>query len=312
MPAAESATCKPSESTKEGTLGLHDARWTEVMLFLMRWVPMWLVTALAYPITAVIYLLAVPQREALRENLGALVPGGASSVAGYRVLLNFALTYLDRLWHLHFGRPVIWEVEGKTRFEQLKAQPGGALVFTVHSGNYDIGASLFASRFGRVIHTVRMPEMSEELQKLREGELREQEKKEPFLRIHYNAPGSHLGMQLIRFLQAGEVVCVQGDRVIGDVAPTHQETAGLRFEIPRGPLALAEVTGVPCYPVFLKRLGRLHYGIEIGQPFHEGGGRPRASQLAPKWVAVMHDFLQRHWDQWFVFEPLVTRVSLPA
>lgn len=310
MPAAESATRQPHTPSNASRLGLHGAFWTRAVLVLMRWLPMWLAAALACPVTLVIYVLAVPQREALRRNLEALVPdgNGGSCMAGYRVFLQFALTYLDRLWHLHFGREITWDIQGKAEFDRLRAEPGGALVFTVHSGNYDIGASLFARKFGRVIHTVRMPEITPGMQELREGELREQEKKEPFLRIHYNAPGSHLGMELIRLLNAGEVVCVQGDRVLGDVAPTHEDIAGLRYEIPRGPLVLAEITGVPCYPVFLKRLGRLRYGIEIGDAFHSGGSRPKAAQLAPKWVAVMHDFLQRHWDQWFVFEPLVTKV----
>lgn len=311
MPSPESATHQPPATENAGRLGLHDARWTRLVLGLLRWMPMWLATALTYPVTLVIYVLAVPQREALRQNLSVLVPGGAGSscMAGYRVLLNFALTYLDRLWHLHFHKEVEWDIDGKATFDELRAYPGGALVFTVHSGNYDIGASLFASKFGRVIHTVRMPEMTAGLQKLREKELREQEKKEPFLRIHYNTPGSHLGMELIRLINAGEVVCVQGDRVMGDVAPTHETIDGMCYEIPRGPLVLAEVTGAPCYPVFLKRLGRLRYGIEIGDPFHPGGSRPKSAQLAPKWVAVMHGFLRRHWDQWFVFEPLVTKVS---
>ena len=311
MPSSESATHQDSAPESASRLGLHDERWTHLVLQLMRWMPIWLVTALAYPVTLVIYILAVPQREALRQNLAVLLPGGSgnSCMAGYRVLLNFALTYLDRLWHLHFHQEVEWDIEGKVVFEELRTRSCGALVFTVHSGNYDLGASLFARKLGRLIHTVRMPEMTVGLQDMREKELRGQERMEPMLRIHYNTPGSHLGMELIRLINAGEVVCVQGDRVMGDVAPTHETIDGLCYEIPRGPLVLAEVTGAPCYPVFLKRLGRLRYGIEIGDPFHPGGSRPKAAELAPKWVAVMNGFLQRHWDQWFVFERLVTQVT---
>ena len=281
------------------------------MLFLMRWLPVWLVTALTYPVTAVFWLLAVPQREAVRGNLSALLPGkGGSALAGYRVFLNFALTYLDRLWYLHFDREVKWDIVGKDEFEKLRrSDTGGALVFTVHSGNYDIGAGLFASKFGRPIHTVRMPEASASLQELREQELRRQESREPFLHIHYNEPNGHLGMELCRKLMAAEVVCVQGDRVMGDVAPTEAHIDGLTYLIPRGPLVLAEVTGVPCYPVFLTRKGRLSYRIEIGHPFHPGGRKLKAAEVCAAWLPVMHDFLLRNWDQWFVFEPLVTRDS---
>lgn len=289
-------------------MGLHDAFWTRALLFCLRWLPAPVVLALTYPITAVFYLLAVPQREAVRSNLNALMPGkGDSAFAGYRVFLQFALTYLDRLWHLHFEREVEWEIVGEDDFEGLQQAVGGALVFTVHSGNYDIGAGLFARKFGRAIHTVRMPEASASLQKLRQEELRETERRQPHLHVHYNEPGGHLGMELCRKLLAGEVVCVQGDRVMGEVAPVQASIAGVTYQIPRGPLVLAEITGVPCYAVFLSRKSRLSYRIEIGPPFHPGGRKSKAAEVSAAWLPVMHDFLSRHWDQWFVFEPLVTR-----
>ena len=305
MLSADSATHEPTAPTR---LGLHDAFWTQAILFCMHWVPAPLFTLITYPLAAIGYLLAVRQREAIRANLSALIPGkGASSLAGYQVFLQFALTYLDRLWHLHFRREIDWEIIGKDDFEALQKHAGGALIFTVHSGNYDIGAGLFASKFSRPIHTVRMPEASDSLKKLRGDELRDEERREPNLHIHYNEPGCHLGMELCRRLLAGDVVCVQGDRVMGDMAPTQASIDGVTYQIPRGPLVLAEVTGVPCYPVFLSRRGRLSYRIEIGQPFFEGGRKPKADEISTAWLKVMQGFLSQHWAQWFVFEPLVTR-----
>jgi len=308
MPSAVSATHEPNAPAPPPRLGLHDACWTEALLFFMRWLPMQVFTLLAYPVSALIYLLAVKPRESVRANLSALIPGkGATSLAGYQVFLQFALTYLDRLWHLHFRREIDWEIIGKEKFDELQQKPGGALIFTVHSGNYDIGAGLFARKFTRPIHTVRMPEASESLQKLREEELRDEERRHPNLHVHYNEPGGHLGMELCRKLLAGEVVCVQGDRVMGDLSPTRASIDGVTYQIPRGPLALAEVTGVPCYTVFLTRRGRLSYRIEIGEPFFEGGRKPKAEEVSAAWLKTMHRFLLQHWDQWFVFEPLVTR-----
>ncbi|MDP1589530.1 MAG: hypothetical protein Q8M07_17390 [Prosthecobacter sp.] len=308
MPIAESATFQPHEQTAPARLGLHDAFWTRAMLFFMRWLPAPVITALTWPVTVVIWLLAVPQREAVRANLSALMPErGTSAFTSFDVFYQFALTYLDRLWHLHFEREVEWEIIGKDDFEALQQENGGALVFTVHSGNYDLGAGLFARKFGRTIHTVRVPEASDSLQQLRKQELREEERRHPNLHVHYNEPGGHLGMELCRKLLAGEVVCVQGDRVMGDVAPSEARIDGVTYRIPRGPLVLAEVTGVPCYPVFLIRKGRLSYRIEIGKPFHIGGRKPKAAEVSAAWLPVMHEFLLRHWDQWFVFEPLVTR-----
>lgn len=308
MPSADSATHEPNAPPPPPRMGLHDACWTEAILSLMRWVPAPVFTLFAYPITAIAYILAVKPREAIRANLSALIPGkGSSCLAGFQVFLQFSLTYLDRLWYLHFQRKIDWEIVGEGDFHDLEKHPGGALIFTVHSGNYDIGASLFASKFTRPVHTVRMPEASDSLKKLRTKELCDEEGREPNLHVHYNEPGGHLGMELCRLLLAGEVVCVQGDRVLGEVTPTQASIDGVTYKIPRGPLVLAEVTGVPCYPVFLSRRGRLAYRIEIGRPFFEGGRKHKAAEISAAWLPVLHGFLLQHWDQWFVFEPLVTR-----
>lgn len=289
-------------------MGLHDAFWTRLILFLMRWLPDAFFTLITYPAAAVVTLLGVEPREAIRANLSALLPGkGSSLLAAYQVFLQYGFTYLDRLWYLHFRREVEWEIIGKNDFDDLQESPGGALIFTVHSGNYDVGASLFARKFRRAVHTVRMPEASASLQKLRGEELREEERREPHLHVHYNEPGGHLGIELCRLLLAGEVVCVQGDRVMGDVAPTKASIDGVTYKLPRGPLVLAEVTGVPCYFVFLSRSGRLSYRIEIGKPFFPGGRKAKADEIGDAWLKVMHPFILQHWDQWFVFEPLVTR-----
>lgn len=274
----------------------------------MRFVPSGLARLLVWPVTLVIYLLAKAQRRAILGNLGALRPDFGPVErwwAGFRVFLNFALTYLDRLWVMHFGKKVRWEVSNAERFEELRAQPGGVLIFTIHSGNYDLGAAIFAQKSGRRLHTVRAPEQTEQLQKLREEELRRSEKENPMLRVHYNLGDNHLGLELCRVLREGDAVAVQGDRVLSAVSPAAMNHEGRTYQIPRGPLVLAEISRAPCYPIFLERIGCLHYCIHIGSCFQKGTERLRADDIARLWLPILHQHLQEHWDQWFVFEPLV-------
>jgi hypothetical protein len=63
MPSAKTATHQPQVAAPPARMGLHDAFWTQVLLFWMRWLPAPVFTILTYPVAAVIYLLAVPQRE---------------------------------------------------------------------------------------------------------------------------------------------------------------------------------------------------------------------------------------------------------
>ncbi len=284
------------------------------MLWLMKVLPTSVCTTLNTPICLVFYLLAKEQREAVESNLSALRPDrpGRSFSDGFEVFRQFGLTYLDRLWHLHFKRNVEWDIVGMTEFDNLKATSGGALIFTIHSGNYDIGASLFAEKFGRAMHTVRVPEQSESLQELRAAELAAEERRNPNLHVHYNEDGKHLGLELSRVLADGEVVAIQGDRVMAGVSPVRIVDGEQEFEVPLGPMVLAEMTRVPCYPIFLTRLGVCRYRVVIGPPFVEGGVRMKAAEIGQRWTQVMAAHLRQHWDQWFVFEKLVRKIEPKA
>lgn len=294
--------------------GLYDGRWTQLMVFLLKWLPVWLCVFLTIPVVACIYPMAFSQGEAVRSNLRAMFPGWSRLriwLGGYRVFRQFALTYMDRLLHRHRNFEVKWDVQGMEFFEQLKREPSGALVFTVHSGNYDIGSSLLAEGLGRPLHTVRLPERTQSLESLRAAELSELGGNQPLLRFHYNTPGRHLGIDLCRVLSAGEFVAVQGDRVVMDVSPITISHGGVQFTMPQGPLMLAEIARVPCYSIFLSRIGVCCYRIEIQPPFHLGGTRTKRAELATLWLPVMADFLYRNWSQWFVFEKMLERETEP-
>jgi predicted LPLAT superfamily acyltransferase len=309
----EATTKSPDtqEVPREGG-GLHGAFLTRFLLGWMRILPCWVCVALACPIAFVIYHLAHPQRRGIIANLEALRPEDGPLLhwwGGYRVFLQFALTYLDRLWHIHFGHEVKWEADGEENFHRLRDEPGGALVFTIHAGNYDLGSALFASKLERPLHTVRTPEQTQSLQALRKKEFANQKQAHPNLHVHYNESYSHLGLELCNLLSHGELVGIQGDRVVMDVSPMNARIGHLQFRLPRGPLVLAEMTRVPCYSVFLHRTGLLSYRAQIGAPFVLGGELLKVDQLAQRWLTVMNAFLVDHWDQWFVFEHLVTRVG---
>jgi predicted LPLAT superfamily acyltransferase len=289
---------------------LHGAFLTTQLLRAMRFTPTWAALILVRPITLIVYLLAGPQRRAVIGNLSALRPDFSAAGrwwAGYQMFLQFALTYLDRLWHMHFKKAVNWDIPHRERFDAIRALPTGVIIFTIHSGNYDIGASLFAEKFGRALHTVRAPEQSADMQKLREAELRRTEQANPLLKVHYSEADNHLGMELCRILRTGEAVAVQGDRVIGKVSPVAMTHAGRTYQLPRGPLVLAEISRAPCFPILLERIGCLSYRIHVLDCFYDGQTKIRADDLGKIWLPIMHDYIHQHWAQWFAFEPLVTK-----
>ncbi len=262
----------------------------------------------------VIFLLAGEQRRAIRFNLKH-IHDDISLAEGYWwtfcVFRNFGWTYLDSMRARMGQKSITWELDGEEVFNEIRNSNESAILFTTHTGNYDLAACLFASEFGRILHTVRVPERTEKLQKLREREFEADMERYPFFRTHYNKPGNMLGVELARLLSEGELLALQCDRVIGDVVemdiPLHgenEEESEWLMRIPKGPMTLASFAKCPCYPLYVVRDRHRHYRV-IFKPalkLDSSRRRPREIDYANPWVAGLREFLVHHSQQWFVFE----------
>lgn len=287
---------------------------TRLMLRALGVTPFFLEPVLIAGWTLVFFAVAREQRRAVASNLRALFPGwsrGRAWVGAWRVFWNFALTFVDAMRCETGTGAVDWAVEGISHMEELANRKEGSIILTAHMGNYDIAAPMFASRFNRTLYAVRAPEREPETQALREEEVRRKEALNPNFRTLYNQDGNLLGVELARLLGEGAIVAVQGDRVIFDVSPMDVEVEpGLVMRIPKGPLFLARATGAPCYPLFLTRDAWRRYRVtvlpEIALPPRKRGADDGAAKV---WAATILGVVRENWQQWYVFEPLLTRVS---
>jgi lauroyl/myristoyl acyltransferase len=178
-----------------------------------------------------------------------------------------------------------------------------------------MAAPLFSSKFGRTIYAVRAPEREPEMQAIREAEIAEKERLNPFFRTCFNSGGEMLGVELARYLQQGDIVAVQGDRVIFEVSSMETEVEpGLMMRLPRGPLVLARITGAVCFPLFIVRDGWRRYRVQVHAPLElparvRGRGEDSAT---PVWAGAILGGVKEHWKQWFVFEPVLRREGRSA
>ena len=225
------------------------------------------------------------------------------------VFWNYAWTLADEM-HVKLGEDVIsWEVHGVSHLEAVENSAKGAILMTAHMGNYDVAAPFFAPRFKQKIHMVRTPERQKESQDYQHS-LRV---KSGGFMVHYNEPGSMLGVELAKCLGDGDVVAIQGDRILFDVS-----SIPLRFDehsewqLPRGPFMLAAVTGAAIHPMFIVRSGYRKYRIESFPPIEidrRREARATAQQdVARRWSEVLKGVVVRHWNNWFVFEGVFSPV----
>ncbi len=296
-------------------LGVFGDLPTRLLLdHVLRVVPWFLEPVLIGGWTLLFFGMARNQRLAVAGNLRALHPAwGAwrARLGAWQVFWNFAVTYVDALRCQTGTGGVDWVLEGVEFLDEMANRKDGCIILTAHMGNYDLAAPMFASKFNRMLYTVRAHEREPETQNAREEEIRRKEAQFPNFRTLYNQEGSLLGVELARLLSEGNIVAVQGDRVIFDVSPMEVEVEpGLRMRLPKGPLFLARATHSPTYPLFIVRDGWRRYRVivlpEIQLPERKRGADDEAGRI---WAATLLRVIRPHWRQWYVFEPLLTQVT---
>lgn len=290
-------------------LNVYGDFWLRYLFYGARICPWFMEPVIISSFAALFFLTCGGNRRAVVSNLAVIRPQDSWWMRrwnAFRVFLNFAWTQAD-LALVRLGRDVIdWEIYGDDNMNDLATPGVKALILTAHMGNYDVAASLLAERVRRRIHIVRVPERVRNSQEYIHQ--RRYEADSGRYVVHYNEKGNMLAVELARVLGDGEIVAIQGDRVLFDVSLVDLAyEPGIRWKVPRGPFLLAQVARAPVYPIFIVRLGWRRYAIEAGAPFvWNGEARDRAGAeraLSEWWNEILADTVRRHWYQWFVFEP---------
>jgi lauroyl/myristoyl acyltransferase len=282
--------------------------WTRLMEWAVRHCPSWLEPLLLGCWALLFFTVCGSQRRAVVGNLRAMFPNWSfwrAQAGALRVVWNFSWSLTDAI-RASGGQDVIdWEIDGLESFRKLAASEGGAIVLTAHMGNYDLAAPVFAGRFGRRLNAVRAPEREVELQEHYQRR-REGQESDAFA-VRYNADGGMLGIELASLLGAGELVALQGDRVLFEVSPAVGELFGREVKLPKGPYALALAGKAPVWPLFIIRDGWRRYRIRVSEPFVLVAPRAERERVMREgiasWCGELEAVLRESWYQWFVFEP---------
>jgi lauroyl/myristoyl acyltransferase len=279
--------------------------WRRFVDWAVRKVPDWLHPALVRLGSFVFFFLAGPARETLLGNLRIILPG-SSRLANYfrvfRIFSNFGWTLADAAVYRLRNPRFDYELAGENYLHELGAA-SGAIVLTAHMGNYDLGAALFAEKFHRQLRMVRAPEP--DALSAQHVDLSMQQASAGAVKVDYSGEGGPLALDLLNALRNGEIISMQGDRVIGNVAASAVTLFGHEAFIPSGPFILSFVAEKPIYPLFIVRGGRRKYKIITGAPIAcSRSDRPREEAIAvamQSWAQVLQEQVRCHWDQWYAF-----------
>ena len=287
--------------------GARGVFWRE----LLRWgtinVPPWIDPPLIGLWAVLFTLFWTSGRRGVMTNLKAIKPGSSTTVTFLRVIRvfwNFGWTITDNVRFKELRATPDWEFVGSEHFDALQSREGGAIILTAHMGSYDLGAQLFAETSTRRIVMVRAPEVDPETRK-HEEELHRRTVGDS-VRIDFSTRASDLAFDLLRSVQDGEIVAIQGDRVMAGIATLPATLFGKATSVPAGPFALAMASRVPIYPLFIIRLGRRSYRLLVCSPIEVRRTRDRDeafAQAVEQWTGTLEQVISTSWYQWFEFAP---------
>lgn len=281
--------------------------WRNYLDFGVTNVPFYLQPVVLWCWTVVFFFLAAPARRAVVSNLAIVLRGSSvfmNHLRAFRTLHNFAWTIAETASFKLTKAEFTYDFEGREQLEQLAATRG-AIVLTAHMGSYDLGAALFAQKFNREIRMVRAPEPDRQAAAHLATSMRRSG--EGAVKIDYNTEGPMLAFDLLSAIRHGEIVSIQGDRVIPGVASAEGEMFGRPVAVPSGPFSLALASQAPIYPLFIARAGFRTYRVIVRDPIIiTRTSRSREEEIGAAvqtWCDVLEGVVAQHWPQWFAFAP---------
>ena len=302
-PAGMSETRRWSER-----LAVHGVIWRRAIDWIILNVPAWLHPTLIFISTLFFFFKAGPARKAVAQNLKAVLPGSSpfvNQLRAFRTFHNFGWMLTDAAVHRLLRSEFDYELEGENFLRDL-AVSKGAIVLTAHMGNYDLGAAIFAEKFQREIRMVRAPEPDPGA--AQHVDLALEQSSAGAVKVEYSNAGTALSFDLLAALRKGEIISIQGDRIVGDVARAVTPMFGRDVALPSGPFVLSFAAETPIYPLFIARSGFRKYKIITRQPIFaqrgKGGRDAQIESAMQQWSCVLEETIRRYWPQWYAFTPI--------
>lgn len=232
-------------------------------------------------------------RKTVLDNVKMVISKGNIEWIADRLIENvsysiFELLCLPFFKKEHFQR--IFKFEGLTYLEQALKEEKGAILLTMHAGNYEVVPAALANLGHKVNSVLRATE-------------------EPIFEF-LNYCRSHAGVKIVNvaeqdmyketlnILNRNEIVGTLADTGALESRHVFYKFLGREVPVATGWLTLAQRSAAPVVPVLTRKEGR-HNIIILYEPFKiTKDNREAGMQKAAK---VFEDFIQQNPEQWLIF-----------
>lgn len=238
---------------------------------------------------------------------------------GYKAMKNYFERRGDRglktVWHIfrnHFvfgeviidrfavyaGRKFHFENDGKEAVEECFYKPGGLLMLSSHTGNYELAGCTLTSGNKRV-HALVYAGETEAIMKSRDKVLGGHSTD----MIPVMSDMSHIFM-MNAAIDEGDVVSMPADRLLGSKKSFPCRFMGDDASLPAGPFVFAAQKEIPVFAVFVMKQRATHYHLIVRRiddetTVAETTIRGRAAKLAKNYAAILEKVVDKYPYQWF-------------
>jgi len=270
-----------------------------------KYLPVWLLRLVGRLFVVIFIIFNFGNYRAIRRNLSKIRPGltsGRYAYMAYEVFKYYSY-YLIDLFHLSHGPERLenytFTIRGIENVQKALGTGKGVVFLATHLGNWELG-SLKLSCKDRKIHVVYSPDSSSllgsQLSYLRSAEGVEE--------VPLKA-GNFSSLKLLRILQEGGIVGLQGDRLTFD-SGVAVPFFGHDALFPKGPIKLALVSDSIILPIFIPITGYKSYTIIIEEPVimdHSDSSSDELKTNLHKIIKILEKYISEYPTQWFTFMP---------
>ncbi len=235
-----------------------------------------------------------PIRKTVMANLRRIIPDCDAAPLAEKLLQNFSLSVFEFLCSPyfraeHFER--VCKLSGTDNIDLALTGRKGALLLSMHTGNYEIVPAALAARGYRVSSILKAPS-GDPLFKLL-NRIRSYKGTEII-----NVTEGNMYRHALQALARNRCVCTLVDT--GALEGRHEmiRFLGKRVPVATGWLALAQRSGAPVVPVLIKRDGD-QVAFSIGEPL--AVTRDNREEIMRRVGALFENFIRNHPDQWGIF-----------
>lgn len=215
----------------------------------------------------------------------------------YRNHYAFGQVILDR-FAVYAGRRFDLHIDGNEHYRRVADSDRGAIFLSSHTGNFELCGYLLNS-VGKRLHVL---VYAGEAAAVMENRRRVWAAHNVTM-VPVRDDLSHL-FAVNAALEAGDVVCMAGDRLLGSSKSVECQFLGRPARFPLGPFALAVQRDVPLLALFvMKESARAYhvyvYPVELPEAEAALPRRERMAALARAFAALMERIVKQYPHQWF-------------